>query len=95
MGGKVLVSTRENINRLRAARLQADIMQTPLVIISRTDAYSATIIDTNIDPIDQQFILGLSYGEELTFKDAGLLSITKQISEEKREEATKKWEELI
>lgn len=52
MGGKVLVSTREHLNRLRACRLQADLMQVPLVLLARTDAFSATLIDSNIDPID-------------------------------------------
>ncbi len=58
LGGKVLVSTREHITRLQAARLQADVMGCDLVITARTDALSATLIDTNIDPVDQPFILG-------------------------------------
>lgn len=58
LGGKVLVSTREHITRLQAARLQADVMGCDLVIVARTDASSATFLDNNVDPIDHPFILG-------------------------------------
>jgi isocitrate lyase len=58
MGGKVLVSTQEHIDRLVAARLQTDIMGASTVIIARTDAEAATLLDSNIDPRDHPFILG-------------------------------------
>ena len=58
MGGKVLVSTREHITRLRAARLQSQLMNTNLVIVARTDSESATLLDNNIDPVDHPFIIG-------------------------------------
>jgi len=58
MGGKVLVSTSEHIQRLIACRLQADILNTALVIVARTDAEAATMIDSNIDPLDHPFIKG-------------------------------------
>jgi isocitrate lyase len=58
MGGKVLVSTQEHIDRLVAARLQTDIMGVSTVIIARTDAEAATLLDSNIDPRDHPFILG-------------------------------------
>merc|ERR1712187_843984 len=58
MGGKVLVSTYEHIQRLIACRLQADILNTPLVLVARTDAEAATMIDSNIDPIDHPHIKG-------------------------------------
>merc|ERR1719437_290258 len=58
MGGKVLVSTYEHIQRLIACRLQADILNTPMVLVVRTDAEAATMIDSNIDPIDHPFIKG-------------------------------------
>merc|ERR1719392_486420 len=58
MGGKVLVSTSEHIQRLIAIRLQADILNTELVLVARTDAEAATMIDTNIDPIDHPHIKG-------------------------------------
>merc|ERR1719386_181378 len=47
MGGKVLVPTQEHINRLIACRLQADILNYPLVIVARTDAEAATLIRSN------------------------------------------------
>ncbi|CAE7215484.1 ACU-7 [Symbiodinium necroappetens] len=58
MGGKVLVSTQEHIQRLIAIRLQADVLNSPLVIVARTDAEAATMIDSNIDPIDHPHIKG-------------------------------------
>merc|ERR1712127_1124390 len=58
MGGKVLVSTWERSQRLIAIRLQADILNSPLVLVARTDAEAATMIDTNIDPVDHPFIKG-------------------------------------
>lgn len=58
MGGKVLVSTREHIDRLIAARLMADVMGTDTIIVGRTDAEAATLIDSNIDPRDHAFIMG-------------------------------------
>lgn len=56
LGGKVLVPTQEAINKLIAARLAADICHVPTVIIGRTDADSATLITSDIDPRDQPFI---------------------------------------
>eukprot|EP00441_Pelagodinium_beii_P038975 CAMPEP_0197647340 /NCGR_PEP_ID=MMETSP1338-20131121/24971_1 /TAXON_ID=43686 ORGANISM="Pelagodinium beii, Strain RCC1491" /NCGR_SAMPLE_ID=MMETSP1338 /ASSEMBLY_ACC=CAM_ASM_000754 /LENGTH=544 /DNA_ID=CAMNT_0043221113 /DNA_START=66 /DNA_END=1700 /DNA_ORIENTATION=+ len=58
MGGKVLVSTSEHIQRLIAIRLQADVLNSELVTVARTDAEAATMIDSNIDPIDHPHIKG-------------------------------------
>merc|ERR1712232_784028 len=58
MGGKVLVSTSEHIQRLIAIRLQADVLNAGLVVVARTDAEAATMIDSNIDPIDHPHIKG-------------------------------------
>lgn len=58
MGGKVLVSTAEHTQRLIALRLQADVLNSPLVVVARTDAVAATMIDSNIDPIDHPHIKG-------------------------------------
>jgi isocitrate lyase len=59
MSGKVVVSSREFINKLISIRLQADICGSPLVIVGRTDSLSAKLIDSNVDPVDQPFILGI------------------------------------
>jgi len=58
MGGKVLVSTSEHVQRLIACRLQADVLNAGLVIVARTDAEAATLLDSNIDPIDHPHIKG-------------------------------------
>src|SRR5438132_10652308 len=68
MGGKVLVSVQEHIHRLIASRLQADIMNCPLVIVARTDAESAQYLDNNIDPRDHPLIIGQSKYLEMTFE---------------------------
>ena len=60
MGGKVLVSTQEHIDRLIAARLAADILGTNTILVARTDAESATLLDSNIDARDHPFILGVT-----------------------------------
>ena len=56
--GKVLVSTREHIDRLIASRLMADVMGAETILVARTDAEAATLLDSNIDPKDHAFILG-------------------------------------
>ncbi|XP_062106148.1 isocitrate lyase [Humulus lupulus] len=60
MAGKVLVSVSEHINRLVAARLQFDVMGVETVLVARTDAVGATLIQTNVDTRDHQFILGVT-----------------------------------
>ncbi len=56
LGGKVLVPTREFIQKLVAARLAADIEGVPSILIARTDANSAKLITSDIDPRDQAFL---------------------------------------
>jgi isocitrate lyase len=56
--GKVLVSSDEQIKRLNAARLQLDIMRVPGIIVARTDAEAATLLESRVDERDQPFILG-------------------------------------
>jgi len=58
LGGKVLIPTSQFIRTLVAARLAADVMNVPTVTVARTDALSATLLTSDIDPIDQQFIYG-------------------------------------
>uniref|UniRef100_M4ER78 Isocitrate lyase n=1 Tax=Brassica campestris TaxID=3711 RepID=M4ER78_BRACM len=60
MAGKVLVAVSEHINRLVAARLQFDVMGTETVLVARTDAAAATLIQSDIDSRDHQFILGVT-----------------------------------
>jgi len=71
-GGKVLVSEDEQIKRLSAARFQLDIMQVPGIIVARTDAESATLLDGRSDERDQPFILGATNLAVPTFKVAFL-----------------------
>jgi len=56
MGGKVLVPTSEFIRKLTAARLAADVMGVPTVLMARTDANSAKLLTSDVDPADQEFI---------------------------------------
>jgi isocitrate lyase len=58
MGGKVLVPTREAIEKLVAARLAADVMGVPTLIVARTDAEAADLITSDIDANDQPFATG-------------------------------------
>jgi len=58
MGGKVLVSTQEHVDRLVAARLASDALGANLVLIARTDAEGASFLDNNVDKRDHPFILG-------------------------------------
>ena len=56
MGGKVLVPMREFIQKLVAARLAADVMGVPTLLVARTDADSAQLITSDVDPMDEPFI---------------------------------------
>ncbi len=71
-GGKVLVSEDEQIKRLSAARYQLDIMGVPGLIVARTDAESATLLDGRSDERDQPFMLGVTNINLPTYKAAFL-----------------------
>jgi isocitrate lyase len=58
LGGKVLVPTSQFIGTLKAARLAADVMGVPTVLIARTDADAATLLTSDVDPADQEFLTG-------------------------------------
>src|SRR5689334_9912079 len=58
MGGKVLVPTRENVAKLTAARLAADVCGVPTVLIARTDAEAADLITSDVDDNDKPFLTG-------------------------------------
>ena len=58
MGGKVLVPTQEAIAKLVAARLAADVLDVPTLIVARTDALAAKLLTSDIDPRDRPFLTG-------------------------------------
>ena len=58
MGGKVLVPTREMVNKLQAARLAADVMGVDTVLLARTDAEAADLVTSDIDENDRPFLTG-------------------------------------
>src|SRR5439155_5372427 len=58
LGGKVLVPTSQFIRTLAAARLAADVVDVPTVLVARTDALSATLLTSDIDPRDREFCTG-------------------------------------
>jgi isocitrate lyase len=58
LGGKVLIPTGQHIKTLNAARLAADVSGVPSLIIARTDAQAATLITSDVDERDQEFITG-------------------------------------
>jgi isocitrate lyase len=58
LGGKVLVPTSEAIQKLVAARLAADVLGVPTLVMARTDANSAFLLTSDIDPRDREFITG-------------------------------------
>jgi isocitrate lyase len=58
MGGKVLVPTGQHIRTLSAARLAADVLDVPLIVVARTDANGANLLTSDVDPRDQRFCTG-------------------------------------
>ncbi|HET9323087.1 MAG TPA: isocitrate lyase [Gaiellaceae bacterium] len=72
LGGKVLVPTSQFVGTLKAARLAADVMGVPTVLISRTDADAATLITSDVDPADHEFLTGERSPEGFFHVRAGL-----------------------
>ncbi|MBO1511702.1 isocitrate lyase [Metabacillus bambusae] len=58
LGGKVLLPTQTAVKNLISARLAADVMGTPTIIIARTDADAADLITSDVDPADHEFLTG-------------------------------------
>src|SRR5215210_5911931 len=58
LGGKVLVPTSQFVRTLNAARLAADVMGVPTVLVARTDALSATLVTSDVDERDREFVTG-------------------------------------
>lgn len=73
-------------------------MNCDLVLVARTDALSANLLDSNIDPVDHPFIVGIADRNQpdklITFVEAGKAAINQKLSGGKRDEMLKKWEEL-
>ncbi|MFN8108419.1 MAG: isocitrate lyase ICL2 [Thermoleophilia bacterium] len=74
-GGKVLVPSDEQIKRLNSARLQLDVMGVPGIIVARTDAEAANLLDGSGDERDQPFILGSTHTSVPTYRAAYIASM--------------------
>jgi len=72
MGGKVLVPTKEAVAKLGAARLAADVLGVPTMVIARTDADAANLITSDTDKRDHEFITGERTAEGFYYTKAGL-----------------------
>ncbi|KKO50804.1 isocitrate lyase [Paenibacillus sp. DMB20] len=72
LGGKVLLPTQTAVKNLVSARLAADIMGTPTIIIARTDADAADLITSDVDPADHEFITGERTAEGFYRTRAGM-----------------------
>jgi len=72
LGGKVLVPTSQFIKTLTAARLAADVLDVPTLVIARTDADAAQLLTSDIDPYDHQFLTGERSDEGFYYVNNGL-----------------------
>ncbi|PGU11316.1 isocitrate lyase [Bacillus cereus] len=72
LGGKVLLPTQTAVRNLISARLAADVMGVPTIIVARTDADAADLITSDIDPVDKAFITGERTPEGFYRTKAGL-----------------------
>ena len=79
-GGKVLVPCDEQIKRLNAARFQLDVMGVSGIIVARTDAEAANLLDGGTDERDQPFIMGATQKSVPSYKDA-YLAVLRQLAE--------------
>jgi isocitrate lyase len=74
LGGKVLVPTSQFVRTLSAARLAADVCEVPTLLVARTDALSATLITSDVDERDHEFLTGERTPEGYFFVQPGLES---------------------
>src|SRR6186997_1047925 len=74
LGGKVLVPTSQFVRTLTAARLAADVCDVPTLVVARTDALSATLITSDVDERDHEFLTGERTPEGYFFVQPGLES---------------------
>ena len=72
LGGKVLVPTQQFVRTLTAARLAADVCDVPTLLVARTDALSATLLTSDVDERDQQFLTGERTPEGFFVVESGL-----------------------
>lgn len=72
LGGKVLLPTQTAVKNLISARLAADVMGVPTIIVARTDAHAANLTTSDIDPIDHPFIIGERTPEGFYRTEAGI-----------------------
>jgi len=72
MGGKVLIPTMQAVRNLIAARLAADVMGVPTLVVARTDANSASLLTSDIDPADHAFLTGERTSEGFFRVECGL-----------------------
>ena len=71
MGGKVLVPTQEAVQKLTAARLAADTMGVPTIVLARTDANAAALLTSDVDEYDKEFLTGERSSEGFYITKAG------------------------
>ncbi|HLW94075.1 MAG TPA: isocitrate lyase [Solirubrobacteraceae bacterium] len=74
LGGKVLVPTSQFIRTLSAARLAADVLDVPTLLVARTDALSATLLTSDVDASDQAFVTGERTAEGFFRVNDGILA---------------------
>jgi len=74
MGGKVLVPTSQHIRTLTAARLAADVMGAPTLVVARTDSLGATLLTSDVDERDRPFITGERTAEGFFYVENGMAS---------------------
>jgi len=72
MGGKVLVPTKEAVQKLTAARLASDVLDVPTILLARTDANAAGLITSDCDEVDAPFITGKRTAEGFYETRAGI-----------------------
>ncbi len=72
MGGKVLVPTKDAVEKLIAARFASDVMGVPTILCARTDANAATLMTSDIDPYDAPFVTGKRTQEGFYVVQAGI-----------------------
>ncbi len=78
LGGKVLVPTSGFIRTLNAARLAADVLNVPTLLIARTDAHAATLLTSDVDERDHEFLSGERTPEGYHFVKPGIQSAIKR-----------------